>query len=81
MARLKKKSVKLAKIFKRQEQAGGKEINRLHRATGNGAWLSAIPHRLNSTELSWEEFQDNIRLRYGFMTQDIPATCDGCGKM
>ena len=31
-------------------------------------------------ELSREEFQDNIRLRYGLMPQDIPATCDGCGK-
>ena len=31
-------------------------------------------------ELSWEEFRDNLRLRYGLMPQDIPATCDGCGK-
>ena len=31
-------------------------------------------------ELSLEEFQDNLRLRYGLMLQDIPATCDGCGK-
>ena len=46
----------------------------------NRAWLSAVPHRLNSTELSREKFQDNLRLRYGLMPQDIPATCDGCGK-
>ena len=46
----------------------------------NDAWLSAVPHRLNGTELSREEFRDNIRLRYGLMPQDIPATCDGCGK-
>ena len=46
----------------------------------NGAWLSAVPHLLNGTELSWEEFRDNLRLRYGLMAEDIPATCDGCGK-
>ena len=46
----------------------------------NGAWLSDVPHRLNGTELSREEFRDHLRLRYGLMPQDIPATCDGCGK-
>ena len=48
--------------------------------TRNGAWLSAVPHRLNGTELSREEFRDNPRLRYGLMPQDIPTTCDGYGK-
>ena len=46
----------------------------------NGAWLSAVPHRLNGAELSREELRDNLRLRYGLMLQDIPVTCDGCGK-
>ena len=49
-------------------------------AKRNGAWISAVPHRLNGIELSREEFWDNFRLRYGLMPQDIPATCDGCGK-
>ena len=31
-------------------------------------------------ELSCEEFRDNFCLRYGMMPQDIPETCDGCGK-
>ena len=31
-------------------------------------------------ELSREEFRDNLRLRYRLMPQDIPTTCDGCGK-
>ena len=79
-ARLRKKLVELAKIFKRQDQAGGQEKNRLHRATRNGAWISAIPHCLNGTELSWEEFRDDLRLRYGLMPQDFSATYDGCGK-
>ena len=80
LARLSKRIVELSELFKRQEQAGGQEKNRPYRATRNGAWLSALPHCLNGTELSWEEFQDNLRLRYGLMPQDIPATCDGCGK-
>ena len=70
----------MSELFKRQEQSGRQEKNRLHRATRNGAWLSAVTHRLNATELSREEFRDNLRLRYGLMPQDIPATCDGCGK-
>ena len=73
-------SVELADVFRRQEQAGGQERNRLQRATKNGEWLSAVPHPLNGTELSGEEFWDNIRLRYGLMPQYIPATSDGFGK-
>ena len=46
----------------------------------NCAWLSAVPHRLNVAELSREELWGNLRLRYRLMPQDIPATCDGCGK-
>ena len=44
----------------------------------NEAWLSAVPHRLNGTELYQEEFRNNLRLRYGLIPQDIPATCDCC---
>ena len=55
-------------------------MHRLHMVTRNGAWLTAVPHRLNGTELSWEKFRDNLRLRYGLMPQNISATCDGCGK-
>ena len=62
------------------ELAGGQYRNRIHRAMRNGAWISAVPQCLNVTELSWEELWDNIRLRYGLMSQDIPATCDVCGK-
>ena len=50
-----------------KELAVGQERNRLHRATRNGAWLSAIPHCLNVMELYWEEFLDNLCLRYGLM--------------
>ena len=73
-------SVELAEIFKQKEPAESQEKNCFHRETRNGAWLSAKPHRLNSTELSREELRDNLRLRYGLMPQDTPETCDGCGK-
>ena len=79
-ARLSKQIVEMSEHFKRQEQDGRQEKNRLHRATRNGAWLSAANHRLNGMELSWVEFRDNLRLRYGLMPQVIPTNCDGCGK-
>ena len=71
-ARLNKRIVELSELFTRQEQAGGQEKYRLHRATRNGAWLSAVPHPLNGTDFSREEFWDNLRLRYGLMPQDTP---------
>ena len=71
---------KLGEMARRKDLAGGQERNRLHRATRNGACISAVPHLLNGMELSWEEFRDNLCLRYGLMPQDTPATCDGCGK-
>ena len=70
----------LGELTRQKELVGGQESNRLHRATRNEAWLSAVPHRLNGTECSWEEFRYNLRLRYGLMPQEIPATCNGCGK-
>ena len=80
LARRNKTIAKLSELYSRQEQAGRQEENLLHRATRNGAWLSAVPHRVNGTELSREEFWYNLRLRYGMMPQDIPATCNGCSK-
>ena len=72
--------VDLGEVARRQDLAGGQERNRLHRETMNGELLSAVPHRLNGIKLSREEFRDNLRLRYGLMPQDIPATCDDCSK-
>ena len=64
----------LGKLDRRRELAGGKERKRLNREIKNVAWLSAVPHRLNGTEFSLEEFRNNFRLRYGLMIQDIHAT-------
>ena len=70
-ARQRKMSVELSEVFRRKDQAEGRERNRLHRATRNGAWLSAVPHHHNSIELSREKFRDNLRLRYGLMPQAV----------
>ena len=72
--------VDLRELSRQKELARGQERNRLYRATINREWLSAVPHRLNVAELSWEEFRDNFCLRYGMMPLDIPANFDGCDK-
>ena len=68
----------MADLARQKELAQGQENNLPHEATRDGPWLSAIPHYLNGTNLSREEFRDNLRLRYALMPQDIHATCDGC---
>ena len=49
------------------------------RATKTGAWLTTAPSTTNGTELSAEEFRDNLSLRFGMIPSNLPATCDGCG--
>ena len=48
-ARRTKMHVDIGEMARRKELSGVQERNRLHRATSNGAWLSAVPHRLNVT--------------------------------
>ena len=43
-------------------------------------WLTAIPHCLNGTYLSWEKLQENLLLWYGIVLLNLPTDCDGCGK-
>ena len=63
-----------------KELADRSGLNHLQWEVDNGAWITAIPHCLNGTEFSWEEFQDNIHLRYGIVPLNLPSDCDGCGK-
>ena len=55
-------------------------LNRLLKPTENRAWLTDITHCLNVIELSREEFQDNILLRYGIVPLNLPNDFDGYGK-
>ena len=43
-------------------------------------WITAIPDRLNGTELSWEESQYNLLLWYGILPLNLLTDCDGCGN-
>jgi hypothetical protein len=53
---------------------------RIKRSTECGSWLTAMPSRLNGTELSALEFRDALRLRYGIVPTSMPIACDGCGE-
>ena len=44
-----------------------------------GQWLSVMPLTVNGTELSPQEFRDNLLLRQGRAPGDLPKHCDGCG--
>jgi hypothetical protein len=59
---------------------GRKMAKRLDRMGETGAWLSAIPNRFDGTELSREEFQDNLAIRYGLRPRGLPERCDGCNE-
>ena len=43
------------------------------------AWLLISPNWLNGTDLSADEWRDNVHLRYNHSPLDMPAACDGCG--
>ena len=70
----------MAKRARQKDLAGFQERQCLHRAKNKGVWVIAITHFFNYKEQSWEEFQDNICLRYGMIPQYIPVTCNVCGK-
>ena len=52
---------------------------RLEQMKELGAWLTVVPDRLSGTVLSYQEWHDNISLRYGKTPQGLPRKCDGCG--
>jgi hypothetical protein len=52
---------------------------RMLRAKETGTWLTTMPNRLNTTELSADEFRDSLRLRLGLDPLGPPDRCDGCG--
>ena len=46
----------------------------------DGIWLTAVPSRLNGTDLTADEFRDNLRLRYNLVPLHMPERCNGCGE-
>ena len=51
-ARRDKMHVDLGELARQKDLSGGQESNGLHRSTKNGAWLGAVPHRLNGMEVA-----------------------------
>ena len=67
-------------LIKERGQRGQWEEFPLKRAQSTGTWLMCFPSRLHGTELSAEEFRENIRLRYNLELMNMPSHyCDGCG--
>ena len=52
VARRDKMHIELGDLARQKELSGGQDRNRHHRAPINGVCISAVPHRLNGTELS-----------------------------
>ena len=65
---------------RRYNEVGELNQRRLSRMAGNGAFLTVNPSYFNGSELSKEEFQDNLRIRYGKVPLSLPSTCDGCSQ-
>ena len=57
------------------------QIKYLESATEKGAssWLAVLPLKNLGYSLNKQEFQDAVRLRYGWTIPDMPKHC-GCGK-
>jgi hypothetical protein len=52
------------------------------RGKDTGRWLSVLPSTVNNgTELSAQEFSDNVLLRYARSPPDLPSKCDGCNAV
>ena len=58
------------------ERLPPKVKKRMERATAAGAWLSTIPHRFSGTELTKDEWFDNVAIRYGRRPTNLPDQCD-----
>jgi hypothetical protein len=78
-ARLRKEAEQQKALMARMAAANPLLRGWLDRSQLAGAWITAVPNRLNGMELSEEQFHDNLRLRYGLLPLGLPDRCDGCG--
>ena len=53
---------------------------RMEQATAASAQLLTIPDRFSGTELTKDEWLENVAIRYGRRPADLPDHCDGCGS-
>ena len=64
-------------VSKMEKELGQTEERRLKWAKELRAWLIAYPNALSGTELSVDEFRDNLQLHFGFEPAGLPSHCDG----
>ena len=67
---------RLAELKRGVDKANALQMDR---ACKLGVWLTVMPSFMDDTELSAEEFRDNIRCRLGLTPLRLPTDCDGCG--
>ncbi|KAL7474225.1 hypothetical protein ACHAW6_000210, partial [Cyclotella cf. meneghiniana] len=60
------------------ERSPPKVKKRMEHAAVAGAWLSTIPERFSGTELTKEEWFDNIAIRYSNHPANLPDKCNRC---
>ena len=61
------------------ERLGGKAKKRLVRSGKTSFFLTRMATRLEGTQMSRDEWFDNIAMRYGWRPRELPQQCDGCG--
>ena len=55
-------------------------IRKIVRARHTGKWLTVIPSSFDNTDLSAEEFRDNLAVRFDMTPSHLPPKCDGCSQ-
>jgi len=75
-----KEEATAAKHKRMSSAAKPADARRMARAKETGAWLTATPNTLNGTELSADEFRDNLRIRLGLIPASLPQQCVGCSN-
>ena len=71
-----KELVLLAELKRGVDKAAALQMDRAYKS---GAWLTVMPSFMDDTDLSAEEFRDNIRWRLGLTPLCLPTDCNGCG--
>jgi hypothetical protein len=69
-----------AELVRLRTVATASNSRRMLRSRETGAWLTTMPDSQNGTELSVDEFRDNLRLRNGLVPASLPHLCEGCDK-
>ena len=79
-ARKEKVETQQATVERMKVNAPKKVIKRLDRIGQCGIWLSIPPNKLSGTCLSFDEFMDALRMRYGLKPLGLCNVCDACNS-